>query len=91
MTENLTSNVEKKDIYRKAKNWQIALTTINSGGAMCFYMLLTYASYVANVGYGIATAIVGVLLTATRIFDGFINPFIAMLIDKTMTKYGKKS
>ena len=39
MTENLTSNVEKKDIYRKAKNWQIALTTINSGGAMCFYML----------------------------------------------------
>ena len=89
MTENLTSNVEKKDIYRKAKNWQIALTTINSGGAMCFYMLLTYASYVANVGYGIATALVGFLLTATRIFDGFINPFIAMLIDKTMTKYGK--
>jgi Na+/melibiose symporter-like transporter len=89
MTSNLKTNVEEKGIYRKAKNWQIALTTINSGGAMCFYILLTYASYVANVGYGIATAVVGFLLTATRIFDGFINPVIAMLIDKTMTKHGK--
>lgn len=85
----MSSNTQEKEIYRKARNWQIALTTINSGGAMCFYILLTYASYVANVGYGIATAVVGLLLTGTRIFDGFINPFIAMLIDKTMTKHGK--
>lgn len=85
----MSAELKENKIYRRAKKWQIALTTINSGGAMCFYILLTYASYVANVGYGIATAIVGLLLTVTRIFDGFMNPFIAMFIDKTMTKHGK--
>lgn len=83
------STQSTENIYRRAKTWQIALATINSGGAMCFYILLTYASYVANVGYGVATAIVGMILTATRIFDGVINSVIAMMIDKTMTRFGK--
>lgn len=75
--------------YRRAKTWQIALAQLNSGAAMCFYILIGYASYVGNVGYGVATALVGMIVTGTRIFDGITDPIIAMLIDKTNTRFGK--
>lgn len=75
--------------YRRAKTWRIALAQLNSGGSMCFYILMTYASYIANSGYGIMTAIVGIILTGTRIFDSITDPIIAILIDKTHTRFGK--
>lgn len=75
--------------YKRAKTWRIALASMNGAGGMCFYILMTYASYVANAGYGIATAVVGIILTVTRIFDGITDPIIAVLIDKTNTKFGK--
>lgn len=75
--------------YRRAKTWQIALAQLNSGAAMCFYILIGYASYVGNVGYGVLTAVVGMIITGTRIFDGITDPIIAMMIDKTNTKFGK--
>lgn len=75
--------------YKRAKTWRIALGQLNSGGSMCFYILMTYASYLANSGYGIITAVVGVILTGTRIFDSITDPIIAILIDKTRTKFGK--
>jgi Na+/melibiose symporter-like transporter len=75
--------------YRRAKTWQIALSQMNSGASMCFYILLTYASYVANSGYGIATAVVGIILTLARVFDGITDPIIALLIDKSNSKHGK--
>jgi Na+/melibiose symporter-like transporter len=75
--------------YRRAKTWQIALSQLNSGAAMCFYILIGYASYVGNVGYGVATALVGMIITGTRIFDGITDPIIALLIDKTNTRFGK--
>ena len=76
--------------YRRAKGWRIAFSASSSGlMGMTFYILMGYASYVANVGYGIATAIVGVILTATRILDGVTDPLVAFLIDKTKTRFGK--
>ncbi len=87
--EKMITNETGDVTYRRAKVWRIALSQMNSGGAMCFYILLTYASYVANAGYGIATAVVGVILTLTRVFDGITDPIIALLIDKTNTKFGK--
>ena len=75
--------------YRRAKTWQIILCSFNAGIGMSFYVLLGLASYIANAGYGIATAGVGVILTVTRIFDGITDPIIAIIIDKTNTKYGK--
>ncbi len=76
-------------VYRHAKTWRIALSQLNTGASMCFYILLTYASYLANAGYGILTAVVGIVLTATRILDGITDPLIALAIDKTHTKFGK--
>ena len=52
-------------VYRRAKTWRVALAGCSSGIGMCFYVLLGLASYVANAGYGIATAVVGIILTAT--------------------------
>ena len=75
--------------YRRAKTWQIALAQMNSGSSMCFYILIGYASYVGNLGYGIATALIGMIITGTRIFDGITDPLLAMLIDKTSTRFGK--
>ncbi len=62
---------------------------MNSAASMCFYVLMNLASYMANGGYGILTATVGVILMGTRILDGITDPIIALLIDKTNTKYGK--
>lgn len=75
--------------YRRAKLWEIIMSGSSSGIGMCFYVLLGLASYVANAGYGIVTAVVGVILMATRIFDGVTDPIIAMLIDRTKTRFGK--
>jgi Na+/melibiose symporter-like transporter len=75
--------------YRRAKTWHIALSQLNSGSAMAFYTLIGMISYLANAGYGIAVAVTGFILTATRIFDGIIDPVLAIIIDKTNTKHGK--
>lgn len=76
-------------VYRRAKTWRVALAGCSSGIGMCFYVLLGLASYVANAGYGIATAVVGIILTATRILDGVTDPIIAIIIDKMNTRFGK--
>lgn len=81
--------MENQINYRKAKNWQIALSQMNSANAMCFYILMTYVSYVGNAGYGIATAIMGTILTFSRILEGVLNPVIAVFVDKFNTRFGK--
>jgi Na+/melibiose symporter-like transporter len=75
--------------YRRAKTWQIALSQMSGGSAMVFYSLVTLMSYLANEGYGIVMSVVGVLLTVTRIFDGLIDPFLAVIIDRVNTRFGK--
>lgn len=75
--------------YRRVPTWQIAVAQLQGGCAMGFYVLVGMMSYLGDVGYGIATAVVGVILTATRIFDGVIDPFLAVWIDKFQTKRGK--
>ena len=75
--------------YRRAKWWQIALTMMSNGMSMTFYSLITLVSYAANVNYGIAMGLVGVLLTGSRVFDGIIDPAIALMIDRYTGKHGK--
>lgn len=75
--------------YRRIPTWQIAIGQLHSGCAMSFYVLMGMMSYLGDVGYGIATAAIGLILSATRIFDGIIDPFLAVWIDKFNTKHGK--
>ena len=55
--------------YRHAKLWQIILYSCNAMVGMSVYSLIGMASYSASVGYGISTAVIGIILTCTRIFD----------------------
>ncbi len=52
--------------YRRAKLWQIILYACNALVGMNVYSLVGLASYSASIGCGITTAVVGVILTATR-------------------------
>ncbi len=77
------------NIYHRAKNWQIALFCLTSGSGMAFYILMNYVSYVAAGGYGIATGIIGLVMTLTRMFDGITDPIVAIIVEKTNTRIGK--
>lgn len=56
---------------------------------MSVYSLINLASYSASIGYGITTAVVGVILTGTRILDGVTDPMLAFVYDRVNTKWGK--
>ena len=75
--------------YRRAKTWQIVLCACNALLGLTVYSLIGMASYSASIGYGIATAAVGVILTATRIFDAITDPLVAFLYDRVNTRFGK--
>ena len=75
--------------YRRAKLWQIILVAFNAFNGMAVYFLIGLAIYSASIGYGIATAVVGGLLTFTRIFDAITDPILAFLYDRFNTPWGK--
>ena len=88
-TKKLTqSEIDGVD-YRRAKLWQIILVAFNAFNGMAMYFLIGLASYSASIGYGIATLVVGGLLTFTRIFDAITDPLLAFLYDRVNTPFGK--
>lgn len=76
-------------IYHRAKTYQIILCAMNGLLGMSVYSLINLASYSANIGYGISVAIVGVILTGTRILDAVTDPLLAFVYDRVNTKHGK--
>lgn len=88
-TAKLTASEIDGVQYRRAKHWQIALSQLNNGSAMIFYVLVGMMSYLQNAGYGIAVAVAGFILTGTRILDGVIDPLLALIIDKVNLTFGK--
>ena len=87
--ERLTqSQIDGVD-YRRAKLWQIILVAFNAFNGMAMYFLIGLASYSASIGYGIATLVVGGLLTFTRIFDAITDPLLAFVYDRVNTPFGK--
>ena len=75
--------------YRRAKLWQIILYACNGFVGMSIYSLINLASYSASIGYGIATAALGIILTCTRILDGVTDPLLAFVYDRVNTRFGK--
>lgn len=75
--------------YRRAKLWQIILIAFNALVGMSVYSLIGMASYSASIGYGISTALVGIILTCTRVLDGLTDPILAFVYDKVDTKFGR--
>lgn len=86
----MSNNTKDGVVYRRASMASLILSVCVNGGGMCFYLLIGYASYIANVGYGIATAVAGIIITATRIFDGITDPICAAIFDRMKPgKHGK--
>lgn len=75
--------------YHKARTIDIALSQTTGIMQMAFYVLLGYAAYIGNLGYAITTALVGILITLSRVFDGITDPIIAWIIEKCNWKHGK--
>lgn len=75
--------------YRRAKQWQIILYACNGLVGMGVYQLIGMASYAASIGFGITTAVVGVILTCTRILDAVTDPMLAFIFDRVNTRFGK--
>lgn len=85
LTQSQIDGVE----YRRAKLWQIILVSCNALNGMAIYSLIGLASYSASVGFGIATLVVGSILTFTRIFDAVTDPILALVYDRVNTRWGK--
>ncbi|MBQ6036487.1 MAG: MFS transporter [Lachnospiraceae bacterium] len=76
--------------YRRAKTWHIALSQMTGIMQMMFYVLtISYAIYIANLGFGVTIALAGVLATVSRVFDSVTDPIIAVAIEKFNSKHGK--
>ena len=74
----------------KAKNWQLFLFAFNNGATNCYYVLtMNYIAYYANGVLKIAMLFATTMVTVMRIFDGFTDPVIGAVIDRTQTKFGK--
>ena len=75
--------------YRRAKLWQIILYACSALSNMAVYILINQASYAASIGFGITTAIIGVILMGTRIFDAVTDSLLAFVYDRVSTRFGK--
>jgi len=75
--------------YRKAKPAHAVMAMSNYFSLTLMYGLIGYASYVASVGYGIASALIGIILMGSRVYDGITDPLAATMIEKSHFKIGK--
>ncbi len=90
MGKNKVSRSELDGVqYRRAKTWQIAFAMLSTAAPMCFYILMTYATYIGNSNFGILVAVTGVIMTVTRVFDGITDPICAYVIERVNPKCGK--
>ena len=77
-------------IYRTASMRSMLLGCATSGGKTVFMMLMSYAGYMANAGYGILVMITGIIMTVKTIFDGVCDPVVAAVFDRMKVgKFGK--
>ena len=75
--------------YNRAKLWQIILFAFNNASTNIYLVTFSFITYFSTGILGLAAIFVSQLMGYIRIFDGFIDPAIGILIDKTDTKFGK--
>jgi Na+/melibiose symporter-like transporter len=78
------------DGLRRASKLSMLISQAGAGANMCFYVIMVYASYIANEGYGIPVAIAGLIVTGSRVFDGITDPIIAAVFDRMSAERGGK-
>lgn len=75
--------------YNRSKLWQIILFTFNNTSTNLYLFSYSFITYYATGVVGVALLLVSSLMGGIRFFDGAIDPFIGVLIDKTESKFGK--
>ncbi|MFC3927115.1 MFS transporter [Streptococcus caprae] len=75
--------------YNRAKLWQIVMFAMNNTSTNIYLFAFMFVTYLSTGVLGLAAIFVSQLMGYIRIFDGFIDPAIGVLIDKTNTKFGK--
>ncbi len=78
-----------KKLENKAKTYQIAFFALNNSATNIYLLLLTLSAYYTFGVAGLITTVILNIATIMRLFDGFTDPLIGTIIDKTMTKFGK--
>ncbi|MGP6147257.1 MFS transporter [Jeotgalibaca sp. A122] len=79
----------KPSQYRTAKFYEIILFSTNNTATNFYNFMMGFVTYYAVGVAGLAVFLISTLLTAMRIFDGVVDPFIGYVIDKTDGKFGK--
>lgn len=74
--------------YHRAKQWQIAFFAMNNSATNAYMFLMTYISYYATGIAGLGVAIIGIISTAIRLWDGVTDPIVGFFIDRTNGKFG---
>lgn len=74
--------------YVRTDTWRIALSSMIQSSNTMFLGLMTFASYLASKGYGIATIAAGVIISNMRVFDAITDPIVAWFVPRVRTRFG---
>lgn len=88
MEKTIDQRVEEVT-YNRAKVWQLVLFALNNTSTNIYLFAFTFITYFSTGVLGLAAIFVSQIMGYIRIFDGFIDPAIGIMIDKTDTKFGK--
>lgn len=88
MEKTIDQRVEEVT-YNRAKVWQLVLFALNNASTNIYLFTFMFVTYFSTGVLGLAAIFVSQIMGYIRIFDGFIDPAIGILIDKTETKFGK--
>ncbi|MBI9015215.1 MAG: MFS transporter [Clostridiales bacterium] len=86
----MSHTATKKIEYNNAKPWQLVAFAFNNSSTNAqYFMFLLFFMFFCTENLGLNPVVVGLMTTLARVFDGFTDPIIGLLIDKTNTKFGK--
>ncbi|XJS11662.1 MFS transporter [Aerococcaceae bacterium WGS1372] len=85
----MSEKVEISERYHRAKQWEIALFSLNNSATNLYIYAFGFLTYYATGIAGLATLLVSNVLGAARLFDGIIDPAIGVMMDHFDTRWGK--
>ncbi|WP_159593059.1 MFS transporter [Streptococcus halichoeri] len=88
MEKTIDQRVEETT-YNRAKVWQLIFFALNNASTNIYLFVFMFVTYFSTGVLGLAAIFVSQVMGYIRIFDGFIDPAIGIIIDKIDTKFGK--
>ena len=82
------SDANENSKYITCKRWQLAVWPMHTTASAFLTIVLGFANYIATGEFGIGVAVAGIIATVSRVFDGVIDPFVAMVTDRVDPKMG---